>query len=264
MLIAKHVAPNLVVDQPGNQLVCWVQNKRFFKDLVKINMHEGTQLRMPQIIHVFLSSFSLSQNSLHSSTAMEGVNVPNPPTQAAKPKKVSKSKSKTTSDVSQKTFVVKTTKSQPKGSDQVKSIGEGKGEHKRTPKDKEGEGVKNLPSHATSSQKDVSIYMEINTCLSTSSQKDLDIEKSSNPRAQNTEGVTKAKTITPYVRKKKVIKSQPPHGEHTQHTLETSVLRRCFRLLLLLMHLRQMLRCSPTLLLILLHTLLLKFLLIFS
>ena len=48
--------------------------------------------------------------------------------------------------------------------------------------------MKNLPCHATSSQKDVSINMEINTTLSTSSQKDLDIEKSSNPRAQNTGG----------------------------------------------------------------------------
>ena len=120
MLIANHVAPNLVVDQPENQLVCWVQNKRLFKDLVRINLHEGTQLRMPQVIQVFLSSSLISQNSLPSSAAMEGVNVPNPPTQAAKPKKISKSKSKTTSDVSQKTSVVKTTKSQPVGSDQVK------------------------------------------------------------------------------------------------------------------------------------------------
>ena len=141
------------------------------------------------------------------------------------------------------------------------------GEHQRTPKDKEGEGVKNLPSHATSSQKDVSINMEINTILSTSSQKDLDIEKSSNPGAQNTEGVTKAKTITPYVRKKKGVKSQPAHGEHTQHILETSSLEKVLpSSTLLLMHLRQMLRCSPTLFLfnLLLHILILKFLLIFS
>ena len=103
-----------------------------------------------------------------------------------KPKKISKSKSKTTSDVSQKTSVVKTTKSQPVGSDQVSSAGEGIGEHQRTLKNKVGEGVKNLPSHATSSQKYVSINMEINTTLFTSSQKDLDIEKSSNPGAQNT------------------------------------------------------------------------------
>ena len=41
MVIANHVAPNLVVDQPENKLVCWVQNKRLFKDLVRINLHEG-------------------------------------------------------------------------------------------------------------------------------------------------------------------------------------------------------------------------------
>ena len=120
-------------------------------------------------------------NDLPSSAAMEGVNDPNPATQAAKPKKISKSKSKTTSGVSQKTSVVKTTKSQPVGSEQVNLDGEGIWEHQRTLKDKKGEGVKNLPNYATSSQKVVSINKEINTILSTSSQKDLDIEKSSNP-----------------------------------------------------------------------------------
>ena len=80
MLFANHVAPNLVVDQPENKLVCWVQNKRLFKDLVRINLHEDTQLRMPLVIQVFLSSSSISQTSLPSSTAMEVVNVPNPPT----------------------------------------------------------------------------------------------------------------------------------------------------------------------------------------
>ena len=84
--------------------------------------------------------------------------------------------------------------------------------------------MKNLPSQATTSQNDVSINMEINTALFTSSQKDLDIEKSSNPAAQNTRWVTKAKTITPYVRKNKGVKSQIALGEHTQHIFETSSL----------------------------------------
>ena len=172
MLIANHVVPNLVVDQPENQLACWVQNKRLFKDLVRINLHEGTQLRMPQVIQVFLSSSLISQNSFPLYADMEGVNVPNPPTQAAKPKKIPKSKSKTTSDVSQKKSVVKTTKTQLVGNEQVSSVGERIEEHQRTLEDKEGDGVKNLPSHATSSQKDVSINMEINPILSTSSQKD--------------------------------------------------------------------------------------------
>ena len=47
MLIANHVAPNLVIEHPENKLDCWVQNKRLFKDLVRINLHEGTELRMP-------------------------------------------------------------------------------------------------------------------------------------------------------------------------------------------------------------------------
>ena len=75
----------------------------------------------------------------------------------------------------------------------MSSVGEGIGEHQRTLEDKEGEGVKNLPSRATSSPKDVSINMEINTILSTSSQKDLDIEKSFNSGAQNTGGSQKPK-----------------------------------------------------------------------
>ena len=179
---------------------------------------------MPQVIQVFLSSSLTNLNALPSSAAMEGVNDHNPPTQAAKPKKISKSKSKTTSGVSQKTSVVKTTKSQPVGSEQVNLVSEGIGEHQRTLKDKEGEGVKNLFIHSTSSQKDVSINMEINTILSTSSQKHLDIEKSSNPEAQNTGRVTQAKIITPCVRKKKGVKTQIAHGEHTQHILETSSL----------------------------------------
>ena len=187
-------------------------------------MHEGTQLRMPQVIQVFLSTSLSNLNALPSSAAMEGVNDLNPPTQAAKTKKVSKTKSKTTSGVSQKASVVKTTKSQPVGSEQVSTVGEGIGENQRTLKDKEGEGVKNQPNHATSSQKDVSINKESNTTLSTSSQKDLDIEKSSQPGAQNIGGDTQAKPITPYVRKKKGLKTQHALGEHTHAIPETSSL----------------------------------------
>ena len=58
---------------------------------------------------------------------MEGVNDPNLPAQVAETKKVSKTK--TTSGVSQKAPVVKTTKSQPVGSEQVSKVGEGLGEN---------------------------------------------------------------------------------------------------------------------------------------
>ena len=151
-------------------------------------MYEGTQLRMPHVIQVFLSTSISTLNTLSSSNAMEGVNDPNPPTQAAKTKKVSKSKSKTTSCVFQKAPVVKTTKSQHMGSDQVSKIGEGIGENQRTLNIKAGEGVTNQHNHSASSKKDVRINKETNTLLSTSSQKDLDIEKSSQPGAQNIVG----------------------------------------------------------------------------
>ena len=55
----------------------------------------------------------------------------------------------------------------------------------------------------------------------------MDIEKNSYPGAQNNGGgggVTQAKPITPYVRKKKGSKTQVAHGEHTQHICETTSL----------------------------------------
>ena len=42
MLTSNHVAPSMVLDNPQNQLSYWIQNKRLFKDLVMINLHEGT------------------------------------------------------------------------------------------------------------------------------------------------------------------------------------------------------------------------------
>ena len=78
------------------------------------------------------------------------MNDPNPPTQEVKEKKVSKTKSKTTSDVSQKAHVAKSTKSQPKGSDHVSKIGERMGGNQRTLKDKVREIVNNHPNHDAS------------------------------------------------------------------------------------------------------------------
>ena len=87
----------------------------------------------------------------------------------------------------------------------------------------------NQPNHDVSSQKDTSINIETNILLSTSSQKDLDIEKSSQPGAQNIVcggggGVTQTKHITPYVIKKKGIKTKTALGEHPQAIPETSCL----------------------------------------
>ena len=80
------------------------------------------------------------------------------------------------------------------------------GKNQRTLKNKVREGVINQHSYNASSQKDVRINKETNTLISTSSQKDLDIEKSSQPEAQNIGRVTQAKPITPYVRKKEGMK----------------------------------------------------------
>ena len=189
MFITNHVAPTLVMDHLENQLsCCWVQNKRLVKDLFRINLHEGTTLRMPQVIQVFLSTYFSTLNALPSIFVLVGVNDPNPPAQGAKIKKISKQKSKTTSGVSQKAPVAKTTKSHHVGSEHVDNSGEGIGENQQTLKNNSGESVINQPNHVVSSQKDVNINKETNTLLSTSSQKDLGIEKNSQPGAQHIGG----------------------------------------------------------------------------
>ena len=189
--MTNHVAPAMVIDHLENQLTCWIQNKRLFKDLVKINLHEGTKLRYPQIIQVYLSTQLPPLNCLPSNVVIEGVNVPNPPTQATKSKKISKFGSKITSSVSQKTPTVKTTKSQPEGSAHVSNKGEGTGNNQMTQKNKVGEDESKQPCHVVSSQYDTIINKDSNTSLSTSSQKGVDIEKSSQRRARNIEGDTR-------------------------------------------------------------------------
>ena len=210
MLIANHVTPTMIIDHPENQLTCWIQNKISFKDLVRINLYEGTELGYPQVIQVYLTTQLSSITSLHSNIDMEGVNVPNPPTQTTKPNKTVKSKSKTTLGVSQKTFVVITTKSQLEGSAHVSKKGEGTGGNKIIHKNKVGESESNHPNHIVSSQQDKVTNKDLNTSLSTSSQEGMDIEKSSQSRAQNIEENTRFKNLTPYARKRKE-KNHPGH-----------------------------------------------------
>ena len=100
--------------------------------------------------------------------------------------------------------------------------GEGIWESQTTLKNKEGEGVKSQLRHAISSQKGVNINKETNTILSTFSRKDLDIENSSYPGAQNTEGDSQAKHIIPFVRKEKGIKTKNALGYHTHAIPEIS------------------------------------------
>ena len=70
MLLTNHVAPEMVINHHENKLTCWVQNKRLFKDLVRINLHEGTELRLPKVIQVFLSTNTSTLNALPSTIAM--------------------------------------------------------------------------------------------------------------------------------------------------------------------------------------------------
>ena len=88
--------------------------------------------------------------------------------------------------------------------------------NKRTQKNKVGEGETNQPSHVVSSQQDTIINKDSNTSLPMSSQKGMNIENSSHPKAQNTREGTKFKHIPPYVRKKKEGKETTILGEHTQ------------------------------------------------
>ena len=156
-------------------------------DLLRILANDEVPLTLPALMQVQTSNPSNSSNTQISSVASVAMEVEHPqlPSQAAKPKKISKPESKKpTSVVFQKAPVVTPTTSQPDGS--VKEVsGKGKGEHQKSPQNKEGEVSENQPSHPTSSQKDVVINMETNTSLVASSQKDVTIENSSPPRAQN-------------------------------------------------------------------------------
>ena len=206
MMIANHLVKNLVIAQPENKLDCWVQSKRVCGDLMRILANDQVPLSLPSLMQVPSISISPSnpQYSSFSSTAMEVVH-PQLPTQAVKTRKVSKSKSKkTTSGVSQKIPVVTTTLP-TEGS--VKEVsGEGRGDHQRSPQNKEGEISDVQPSHPTSSQKDVVINMDSNSFLVTSSQQGATIEKSSPPRAQNKRGrdtdQTPPKTFTRRTKKR--------------------------------------------------------------
>ena len=105
------------------------------------------------------------------------------PTKAAKPTIISKSKSKKApSGISQKMPVEKSTKAK-KGSVKEGKLGEGRGEHKRNPKNKVGELSESQPSHTAVSQQTAMLKKDKSSFLAESSQKDVAIEQSSQPRA---------------------------------------------------------------------------------
>ena len=132
--------------------------------------------------------------------------------------KISKPKSKKpTSGVSQKAPVVKTTKTLEGSVKEVVS-GEGRGEHQRNPKNKEGEISVSQPSHPVSSQKDTVVEKEVITSLVASSQKDVAIENSPQPGTQHKrDRDTRSPTYTSmaYTRRKRSKQSRVAQGSHT-------------------------------------------------
>ena len=84
----------------------------------------------------------------------------------------------------------------------VGKTGEGRGEHKRNPKDKDGELSGSQPSHTAVSQQTVVLKKDKSLFLAASSQKDVVIEQSSQPRA-HAKRVRDTSSPQTYARKKK-------------------------------------------------------------
>ena len=136
MIIANHLIKNLAIAQPDNKLECWVQSKRVCCDLLRILVNQQVPLKLPLLMQVQSSNPIRSSNRQTSSVVCAAMEVEHPefPNQAVKPKKIAKPKTKkSTSGVSQKAPVVKSTTLQPEGN--VKEIsGEGRGDHQRSPR----------------------------------------------------------------------------------------------------------------------------------
>ena len=225
MLLANHVVKDLVIENKANCLKCWIQDKRVLGDLTRMNLNSDAPLVYLPIFEVNSVPSTTSQTpiSLPSCVAMEVSTVQLPPTTATKTKHSKTKTKKPTSSASQKTLVAKTT-TQPEGSVKGKASGEGKGEHKRNPKDKVGEKSAVQPSHPVSSQKGTVVEKEISKSLVTSSQKDATIEKSSQPgtqskRARDTE--THGSPTRSFERRKKVKTTQGAQG--TAHTAQLKI-----------------------------------------
>ena len=149
---------------------------------MRINRHSGIGLNYPPFVHAFIYTLSSSSQNSLPLVVMEGVDQ-SPPTQEAQPSKL-KSK-KTTSSASQKTGVVKLSKSKLVGRVKVSGKGEGTVDRQGTQKDKVSEGEKNHHSHSMFSQKGTYVNKESNTSFLPPSQKGGNIEKSHPPMTQD-------------------------------------------------------------------------------
>ena len=92
--------------------------------------------------------------------------------------------------------------------------GEGRGEHQRNPKDKVGELSESQPSHTAVSQQTAVLKKDKSSLLAASSQKDVVIEQSSQPRAQ-AKRVRDTSSPQTYTRKKKSKTTGDAQGTHT-------------------------------------------------
>ncbi|KAK1395309.1 hypothetical protein POM88_014365 [Heracleum sosnowskyi] len=224
MMLANHVSPApLVISNPNARFECFVQEKRVLTDILRLNHNGDVPVVYLPIIEVTTTipvSVANTSTVLPSNVAMESVAVTQQaPTLATKPK--SKKSSKPTSGASQKAPVVKTT-TQPKGSESGVVRGEGRGEHQRNPKDKEGQVSVYQPSPIVSSQQGTMSNMDLNTSLIASSQKDVIIETSSPPRVQSKrvrDTSSPKSTFSQYQRRVK----QKSKGTQGAHTLEATL-----------------------------------------
>ncbi|KAL8133958.1 hypothetical protein AgCh_009143 [Apium graveolens] len=205
MMLANHLSEEIVLGNPTNKLDCWVQERRIIADLNRANNHREVTLFYFPVMEApqcAMATVSMTQQL---------------PTQATKPSKFFKSKSKKApSGISQKMPVAKSTKSK-EGSVKVGKVGEGQGEHKRNTKDKVGEVSVSQPSHTAVSQQTAVLNKEISSLLVASSQQVVTIEQSSHPRAR---AKRVRDTISPqtYTRKKKSKTLGDAHGSHTVQT----------------------------------------------
>ncbi|KAL8094885.1 hypothetical protein AgCh_036413 [Apium graveolens] len=105
----------------------------------------------------------------------------------------------------------------PQGSVKEGKIGEGRGKHKRNPKDKDGELSGSQPSHTAVSQQTAVLKKDKSSFLDASSQNDVVIEQSSQPRA-HAKRVRDTNSPQTYARKKKSKTLEDAHGTHTVQT----------------------------------------------
>ncbi|KAL8157051.1 hypothetical protein AgCh_001954 [Apium graveolens] len=244
MLLANFFSEDLIIENPTNKLDCWVQERRVIADLNRANNLQGIQefnhctqtnktwiviilhanakfydMEGPRVSEVNISvpTTFLPPLSLQITVVMAPVTVTKQvPTQATK-SRISKSKSQRPhSSSSQKELVSKTTKTK-EGSVKGSKPGEGQGEHKRNPKDKDKEVCVTKSSHTAVSQQTVMLNKDISSLLVSSSQKDVTIETSSQPRAQ-AKRVRDTDSPQTYTRKKKSKTLGDTQGAHTVQT----------------------------------------------